>query len=70
MRQISSRSRFDARSGTVVVRRGVVVATDRSGWIGLQWRTLADRLVKTGAVIEEVDRGADAEDERTPEAAP
>ena len=67
-------ARFAARTSRVVVGGGRVLASDRQGWVGLQWRTLADRLVKAGAIIGEVTRGGggaqDAEDDGTQEAAP
>lgn len=64
-------SRIQPLVGHCAVNGGVVVASDQTGWEGLQWRTLLDRLVKRGATIEEVTRRAqDAQDDRPPEAAP
>lgn len=63
-------ARRHARVGSVTVGpQGTVVATDRTGWVGLQWRTLADRLVRTGAKIEEVTGAEDAQDGRPQETA-
>ena len=64
-------SRLVPTVGYCAVDGGVVLAADQRGWEGMLWGRLLDRLVKRGATIEEVTRGAeDAQDDRPTEAAP